>query len=313
MISSRYLFPVVLLVLVWAGSLWAVYDYACSRLSSSPQHASQHLLYEEIIDEISAVRLRDLRKTEDSLEDDSKAKFRPIIPVLYQVGSLQKEVLADMEQSKRSSIRKNLPFLASPERLANFTKISQRALEEMATSAQELIREYGHEFDLSKTDIADFNQDFQDIVSSFKTTSGANLLAMTFQTGEERFALLELDFRLRALQIQSKLRRVHGGKVISCFPPPLLPYLDSYDLVAKQGTKHALDFGISDYTSTINPDNILLVVGKDTVQFFAGRVTSVPVSTQKPGKHKIDTKLIIINPLTGRKSVNEASFHYYVE
>jgi hypothetical protein len=48
MIPSKYLFPVIALVLVWAGSLFAVYNYSNSETNRPTQTVLMNALNEEL-------------------------------------------------------------------------------------------------------------------------------------------------------------------------------------------------------------------------------------------------------------------------
>lgn len=291
--------------------MFGVYQY-CTFSSAPGQDVPQMQLYRSIAEELDDVAQRDFLATKHELEEDSKAKFLPLLPLMAQIASLKEDVTNQIASIEREISQPETKDSNPQKELDRVTIMAQEAVTEVITSSKILLEKHGQDFDLSIDDITEFKLRFQDLGSVFSTTAKANVLHTT-RSIDEKLLSLKMNVNLLSLQVQSRLRIIHGSKMIMCFLPPLLPFLDSYDLVAKQGQQHRLDFGVSDYTSTVDPQNYRLVVGNDTIPFNSYGYSSVNVPTNKRGKQKIETKLIVTNPLTGTQRVNKTYFHYYVE
>jgi len=83
MIPSRYLYPVIALVLVWAGSLLGVYQYATAEEDPEGDERYQAGLIDKLEEQNFMLFESEVMAFEELLREDSKSVFRPVTSALF--------------------------------------------------------------------------------------------------------------------------------------------------------------------------------------------------------------------------------------
>jgi hypothetical protein len=307
MIPSKYLFPVIALVLVWAGSLFAVYNYSSSETNRPSQTILMNALNEELHDN-SNERVHDLATR---LEERYKEKFRPTLPVLYFIQEKSSDIETSINQFKRKVTKGKVDFSETNEALKT---LQEDMLKEMAIakdSVGRLIINRHQEFDLNEIDVQHWllngNEEL-DLVSQMVSDLGA---ADNPDETLEQLATLKVINQLWLNQLSKSLVRVSGGRLIQCFIRyEVTP--GQANLLKQRKKEQSLALDIIEYGTGLSYEDVKLVINSDTIASENGRFrTSVP--TVKKGRHLIEAEILITNPLTGLATTRKSYFSYYVE
>lgn len=313
MIPSKYLFPVVALVLVWASSLLAVYEYTTKPSAPNAPLEYQLELYDQLSNTLTEYEHYAISKFEQTLEDDAKARFRPLLIPVIESETLMSRFQETSRQAIRSVNKTDFdPTLAQ----LQLRKVAQEASDvalEMVAMKNTLLTEKGHEFDLNKENI---------------TLSGERQMKKALAIDKAKYFLNDAptsytDFlhRIRAIKLSIKsfqsdfnlnTMAIAGGKVIQCFVTYEIPMLAQPNAIAKKGEPLVLPIGVGLIDLALLPENVDFIIdGKRYPMGKNGRLY-YEASTKQRGLNALPVTLAIRNPLTGAERTTDSVINYYV-
>lgn len=237
------------------------------------------------------------KKLDDDLQDDTKFRFRPILPFIDKAQKREEVFL------KAAANEENL----SMEGLLSLNELRQAHLEDLLTDYTTLLEDFGHQMDLRADDIdvklkhisAAVKEESHQAMPTFSTTSfsqGRDLLVLQYLNAMESVVL-------DAIQIA-------GGRVISC--GGYFPVFVANIYNPKRGQLVKAKVSIGSYSTALNPDNIILTAGNDTLTINPDGTADYEFSASKRGQHTIDLRFQITNPLTGLVQTGEGSYIYNI-
>lgn len=312
MIPSRYLYPVIALVLLWAGSLFGVYQYATAEDGGAYQQYQFQVLQE--------MKARNDQYFEESyqdfqhlLEEDRKFQFQPILPVLENNRELTEEfrkmtkAQLKAESKLKFNRRKSLHLLRETHkhRLA----VGQGILDNVIT----LLEEQGEQFDVSQDEVSDRSATYHGVLSVLEDQSILSTTPESFLEFSTRLTVLEAELELFHQQLGSDLIKLSGGIIISCFPAPYLPITYGGLPPARKGQPYELPISITQFSLDHRAEDLTIIIDGKHYPFDNWGYARYPAPTTKRGAHQIAVELQIRNPLTGEVRTSEAPVTYYVE
>lgn len=307
MISSKYLYPVCGLVLVWAGSLFGIHQWTSS--AQSAEHSANADLIAELTNELTTQYDLELMQTQDLLADDSKAKFRPILTQTISGQAAIRDFRKIVQQ--RITLIQQGQSSAEHDDASDLRAEAASRMQSMVDSMLAHLRKNYEQYDIWQSDLPVLSKSISTITVDFDQYLNHQSGNTTTLNAEE-LRLLESAFVLYASRLQRYLTRMYGGRVYKCFDLYGLTSFERKPIAFRSG-KQTLSLSVFDYFPDFNYGSSVLVYAGDTISASEASRFPVLVSSHKKGMVTERVKLLSTNPLTGEVWSMNTSFDYFVE
>ncbi|SER31150.1 hypothetical protein [Neolewinella agarilytica] len=242
-----------------------------------------------------------IQEVEETLSEDEKDRFKPMIPFFYERRQLFKEYLefasADIEDA---------PY--SIQELEELYTSHLDVLEERTTV---FMAEFGEQMDLSENELKFKLKYYQDNFwggDAWPMTEGLSASDFTI-----RRDLLTLKYLTTLTQLVENISSIAGGKMLICFPPPsFFPVIQDGFSDPKLGEEITTTISIGKLDHSLNPEEMFIVINSDTLRLERGWREAYSFKPTRRGKQVLEMSLFGKNPLTGAvysEGKNYYSFH----
>lgn len=243
-------------------------------------------------------------RVNDRLQDDAKARFRPVQPFFAEVQERQTASIKLYQQIKKAAggSSSKLPDLAA--------QLSAN-LKETREAFAKLVFMHGESMDLTKKDamtLASFAKEF-----CLSTSTSINVLSEK-QTWAETSALAGLlmtDYLQAEQRVLEMAGRLSGGKVL-CGREVYFPILNANVVNPRKGETVRAKVSIGSYSTSLNPENVILTAGGQVLTINPDGTADYEFTPRKRGSHTVDLQFKIRNPLTGEVKTSEGRYTYNV-
>lgn len=233
----------------------------------------------------------------ERMQDDINYRFRPITAFLDKSFERRDIYLKRAQQEGRVDESKSITFSC----------FHDAELDSLLKSYNSLLLEFGHEMDLSKDDVTSKIAHIKKMIAKARITPG------TVRPSEGVFArsLLAADYLNTVGLIARDAVGISEGRTI-CGGEWYFPVYSAKEGSPKKGIKTTAKVAIGSYFTALNPDNVLLVAGGDTLTFNPDGTADYEFVPQKRGNHTVELYFEITNPLTGEVKSGEGVYTYYI-
>jgi hypothetical protein len=300
--SKGYAIAFILTTLSVFGSLFylqhQVIHEQYRQLSASNAEVHDRVIAQQIEQQEDLVN-----RVDDRLQEDSKARFRPVQPFI-----------ADVQERQAACMQLYQQIMAADEsnssKLPDLAKQLSANLKETREAFARFLFAHGENMDLNKEQAMTIATDTKSICIAASTSI---TLLSAKHSGYETTALAGLqmtDYLQAEQRVLEMAGRLSGGKVIECggyFP---VFYADIVN--PRKGETVRAKVSIGSYSTSLNPDNIILTAGSDTLTINRDGTADYQFTPRKRGSHTVGLHFSIRNPLTGEVKTGEGSYTYNV-
>ncbi|MEO0734286.1 MAG: hypothetical protein AAFZ52_15730 [Bacteroidota bacterium] len=234
---------------------------------------------------------------EELLEDESKAKFRPLFSIFAAAAEQRswylEEVKACLGYSTKSICHEFLPT-------------GQRSkMLELEQAAAKVLREHYEDFDLNE-------EEMRHRLKAYQNYRKELLIDYTPQNYER--PLFQKLLALQLLSFQEDLlldvTSIFGGRalVFDRYYPVVIDDMG----VVYQGEKRATKIAIGSFFTDFSPENITLRVNGEELQIGDDGTAPYFFPSKLRGNRVLDMEVLITNPLTGQVMTEQSTYHYEV-
>lgn len=310
MIPSRYLYPVISLVLIWAGSLLGVYQYATAEDNSEAYERYQAELIEKLHEqnyrffEYETIRFTEL------LQEESRSVFRPVLPVIEANMKLseafRKENINSLEQDNKFNAREAFQRLKQIHRSRATVALS------MIDNNVALYEQEQTLFGLRPEEISFRTEQLFDLHQELTDLRTLENLPTSFSVFASRVSALETELELFRQKLAQDIMYSFAGRTI-CFSSFHLPSVLGANAIAQRGQPFLLPISAIEVDLLQDSKNFTVVIDGQRYPFNKDGYAEYPAPTNERGAHQIPVMLQIRNPLTGAVKTSDAQVMYYVE
>jgi hypothetical protein len=238
-----------------------------------------------------------VRKTNYLLRDETKYRFRPIGPFLDNARA-EEEVLISAAEALAQE---------NAEELTELLRLRTNLLVNLSDSALGLLETYGHLIDLSPRDIEFKTTNISKIINRVNTPFADDFDEFSFSLQRD---LILLDYLNVLGEVFLDITQIMGGKTISC--GGYFPVISADVVNPRKGETVRAKVSIGSYSSALNPKNVLLIAGQDTLTINPDGTADYEFSSRKRGAHRVKLFFQITNPLTGEVKTGRSDYTYNV-
>ncbi|MEM9526247.1 MAG: hypothetical protein AAGA31_06535 [Bacteroidota bacterium] len=242
------------------------------------------------------------------LEDDSKAKFRPILPTIESISETQESLLQEIQELKEKvDIGLGSEIIETP--LRNLLEQDRLARKEIVYIMSKFLEDFGEQMDLNRREIFEKKEFYRKeiVTTSFHFSGCENQVVL-----QNELDLLKLSvLNLQEFLVQD-LAQISGGRTLNCFfGPKYYPVVSAGFLNAVVGRSHEARISVGNFATELKPENIRIVIEGDTLLLNEAGWIDFSLIPKKRGEQALEMELLITNPLTGEVISSESSYGYY--
>ncbi len=228
----------------------------------------------------------------ERMEEDSKYRFRPILPFVKKAFRGRDAYLEKVEKERSKAAYD----------MVAFSRFHEKQLVSLSLAYGSFLKEFGHTMDLNERDVEIKLLNVEKIVNRFLSANAP--VPQTALTPR----LLALDYLEVVRRVVRDVVETSGGRAIICnLGPTHFPILSMNVENPRKGEQVLAKVSVGSYFSELKPENIVLLIDNDTIEINNYGVADYSFTPSKRGKLKLDIELGIINPLTGEVRRNETT------
>ena len=236
-------------------------------------------------------------RLQEKLNDETKYRFRPIGAFLEEVREREEEFIK-LAETNRDFQKDQVPILLA---------LREAHLEELMLGLTNLLKNHGKEMDLRPADIKTLSQDYEERVNEVKQQPIPAISTKTYSLQRD---FLLLDYLNAVESILLRVVQIAGGKTIEC--GGYFPVMSTDIVNPRKGETVRAKVSIGSYSSSLNPNHIVLTAGKDTLRMNPDGTADYQFTPSKRGVHTVDLSFKILHPLTGEVMSGDGSYTYNV-
>ncbi len=237
----------------------------------------------------------------DRLQDDAKARFRPIQPLITLARAGEDELIAAASVFEQGD----------SEELHTLLRQRQALLNTLRDSAASLLMHYGHQMDLRPKDIEAKILQHQKIIEQAIPVPTKIFTTSSFSLDRD---LILLDYLNVLEKILLDVTQVSGGKTISCFwGPEFFPVISSQFANPQLGETINTKLSVGSYATSLRSEDVFILVQGDTLRMGLDGTVDYKFKPDKRGRQTFKMELFLTNPLTGEvRQEATTDYSYYV-
>jgi hypothetical protein len=240
-------------------------------------------------------------KIKDRLQEDSKERFRPILPFINKARQGEDELLDAALTFEEGDI----------EDLHHLHHLRQEFLNALRDSAASLLMRHGHQMDLSPDDINAKILHQQTVVEHISAPPTKTTSTSSFSLDRD---LILLDYLNVLEKMLLDITQISGGRIIRCFlGPEFFPVVNTGFLNPRRGESISTRLSVGSYATTLDPEDITIIIEGDSLKPNMAGYIDYDFVAHRRGKQELEMELVLKNPLTGE--VNKqgiTKYHYFV-
>ncbi len=307
MIPSKYLFSVIALVLVWATSLFGIYNVAVNNSHQEGIHEQRAQTYSQLFATLDALAESNRLRFYNMLREDASGKYDPILPVIDQTNELLLKYRKHIAGIKAKTEHANFQPQEAEQQLSQSLALLEDVMAQTKLIKRNLFDKHKEQFDLNPEDVEHYFYDpsvFKEVLLTFSSAKPGNVQEFT-----DLLTLVELYLTQSIYKQQDDLITISDTFTLICdFGPNLIPLPTSTALQQNQATP--VNFKMWQRPE-VSIENIQLVIRGDTLTAANNGYFETYLSASGTGYHTETITSIERNPITGLSSSWE--FEYYFE
>lgn len=310
MIPSKYLFPVIALVLAWTISLYSVYQIGKRRLTNKQSPTHQLTTYNNLVATLETLNESSTIRFTNKLREKASGQYDPILPVIHQNIELAHDFRLQIAEAKEEMEVKAYQKTIAHQRLTDLVDSSGTVLAKTMQNNHVLLNKFGEQFHMHPEDIEQHTKRSLEANKSLDLQHYKNTLPQDLHSFKQQLALLELTILQFIYQQQNELISLSDGFTIHCqFGQNYYPLPNNTTL--QQGQYTPVSFRM--WQPPAHPIyTVRLVSNGDTITPSSSGFFELPFDVSRSGHQSESITLIETNPLTGLSSSWEFEQHYYV-
>lgn len=249
----------------------------------------------------------------DRLQDESKARYRPIQPFIERARGGEAELIAAAGALAPGST----------DGLQQLLRLREQLLTTLSDSATGLLEGYGYQMDLSPEEIEAKSASYRKRIAQIHHLPATDLTESAFTLHRD---LIVLDYLNGLEEVLLDVTGVSGGKMISCFfGPEFFPVVSTGFLNPRRGEKVSTRISVGNYATSLDPEDVTIIIEGDSLKpNSAGFIdynfvvrqrgkADFSFKPRKRGKHSLKMECLVTNPLTGEVRRGESRVSLQVQ
>jgi len=291
-------------LLIASGAFWWQHETLTSRADADIKLAVG--VNERVVEVLERSIEERTQAMNALLMDDAKHRFLPIQQIFVE---------ADKARDKFDEVLNQFELLTTNPRrqavvLRELTATASRALQAVSERYSVVLQEYGIQMDLRGEDVVAktniITERIAPVLDGFDRIASSGRSNRPYKAG-----LVQVNLLTALDGILEDVAMISTGRLI-CGDEWYFPVFMAKESLVKRGTKTSAKVAIGSYSTALNPENVRLMAGGDTLTINPDGTADYAFTPRKRGTHVVDLRFEIRNPLTGEIKSGESKFHYQV-
>ncbi len=282
--SRSYALALMLTGLAVLGSLVYLQHYLIVR---NYQQLFDHSI--EIHERVVARQLEQqenfVQKMQDLLEDEAKARFRPLLPFCDGIQERQEACLQLAQKIQQGQA-------PAAELLEELVQLQTANLLKTREAYAVLLFKHGEDFGYRKTENVTSVAKVEDIRAATAESLRKVITNRAQVPAASLAGLLLTDYLQAEQQVMEMAGNLSGGKMLTCFFGP-----EFYPIVASDKIKTVISVG--SFAFGPSPEDFTLVVAGDSLKLAPDGSVRYTFQPERRGQQDLEVKLFLTNHLTG--------------
>ncbi len=309
MITPKDLYLVIGTILVWATAIFSAYVL----VTRPAEDASLTTFQTEVLQEASSAILARMAfidyRIDHQLDDLASYRLRTLYAPQAQATAARTLFLENFDGIVTEVAKKPYDAALGAKTVSRLVKIKEAAL---LTTEKDLfanLNEFQEIYGYRKEDLRDVKKNISKNLAALDDPSVLVTPVPTLVQFLERAELIRLSYLLGSREYQAVIATSAVPRGCS-FGPRYFPVVAHHPGGGRVGEALTASIGVTDFVGVLDPANVRLVVGADTIAFGENGLAEVPLSTMRRGRQTEEMTLVVSNPLTGeiRKSASQFSW-----